>query len=360
MDVLFFTDWNSVVDLLLIEIAIIGLALFLDLLFGEPPLKIHPVVWMGVLIDKLEPLFRTSVPEKQKMRGVFLVLTSIFFVATPVLFLSILMWKYLDTWSYIILSAFLLKPTFAVRCLRDHIYMVRDYVSEENINEARGILPSLVRRDPSKLEEREIISAAIESTAESTVDSFTSPIFYYALFGLLGAYVYRIINTLDSRVGHKTEEYVRYGWFSAKIDQLANYLPSRITSIFIVLSAFLTGYNGRKSWKILKRDRYSLESRIGGWTMAPMAGALRVQLEKPGSYVLGDPEEKITVEHITRGWRVTFGAIILFFLIIAPIIILSMDISGLYSYTHSYRSIDYFIPSSISLPFVFPFPLEKD
>ena len=339
MHVLFFTDWNGIVDLLFIEMTIIGLAVFLDLLFGEPPSKIHPVVWMGVLIDKLEPFFHTIVPEKQKMRGVFFALTSIFFVATPVLFLSILMWRYLDTWSYIVVSAFLLKPTFAVKCLRDHVYMVRDYVSEENINEARGILPALVGRDTTKLGEREIISATIESTGESTVDSFTSPIFYYALFGLLGAYVYRIINTLDSRVGHKTEEYIRYGWFSAKIDQLANYIPSRITSIFIVLSAFLTGYDGRKSWKILKRDRYSLESRIGGWTMAPLAGALRVQLEKPGSYVLGDPEEKITNEHITRGWRVAFGAIILFFLIIAPIIILSMVVFGLYSYTHFYLNI---------------------
>ncbi|MEX2721564.1 MAG: cobalamin biosynthesis protein [Candidatus Wukongarchaeota archaeon] len=334
MDVLFFTEWNGIAHLLFVEMAIIGLAVFLDLLFGEPPLKVHPVVWMGALIDKLGKFFSTSVPEKQRMRGVFLALTCIFFVAVPVFFLSILMWRYLDIWSYIVVSAFLLKATFAVRCLREHVYTVRDCLYEGDIEGARGILPGLVGRDPSKLGEREIISATIESTAESTVDSFTSPIFYYVLFGLLGAYVYRMINTLDSMVGHKTEEYVRYGWFSAKIDELVNYLPSRITSIFIVLSAFLSGYDWRKSWGILRRDRYSLESRVGGWSMAPMAGALGVQLEKPEFYTLGDPKEEMAVEHITRAWRVTFVTIILFFVMVVPIILLLMDLFDLYFYTH--------------------------
>ena len=169
----------------------------------------------------------------------------------------------------------------------------------------------VVRRDPTNLSEQQIVSASIESIAESTTDGITAPFFFFALFGVLGAFVFRVVNTLDSVVGYKDDEYRNIGWFSASLDTLANYVPARLTAILMVVAAALLGENWRESWRILQRDKTKTNSVNAGWTMSAMAGALGVQLEKSGHYVLGDKGD-ISPEHIRRALRIMELTAVLF------------------------------------------------
>jgi adenosylcobinamide-phosphate synthase len=174
-----------------------------------------------------------------------------------------------------------------------------------------------VRRDPNKLDERHIISAAVESIAESTTDGITSPFFFFALFGVPGAFAFRVINTLDSMVGYKDKDNINIGWFSAKMDTITNYVPARLTAVLMVVSAGLLGAEGRNSWRILMRDKNKTASPNAGWTISAMAGALNTQLEKKGYYALGDGEET-SPDDIRKALRimeltsVLFGAVLVF------------------------------------------------
>ena len=160
-------------------------------------------------------------------------------------------------------------------------------------------MPYIVRRDPNSLNERQIISAAVESIAESTTDGITAPFFFYALFGVPGAFAYRVINTLDSMVGYKNSEFKNIGWFSAKMDTITNYIPARITAYLMVAAAFIVREDWRESYRILQRDKHKTASPNAGYTISAMAGALNIQLEKQGHYTLGD-DYGISHEHIPK------------------------------------------------------------
>jgi adenosylcobinamide-phosphate synthase len=188
-------------------------------------------------------------------------------------------------------------------------------LKNNNLAEARKWLPFIVRRDPTELNERQIISAAVESIAESTSDGITAPFFFFALFGVPGAFAYRVVNTLDSMVGYKNIENKNIGWFSAKLDTIANYIPARLTAYLMVAASFLLGENSGESWRILQRDKGKTASINAGWTIAAMAGALDTQLEKQGYYVLGD-DHGLSPEHITRALQVMVLTAVLFGVVI--------------------------------------------
>jgi adenosylcobinamide-phosphate synthase len=180
----------------------------------------------------------------------------------------------------------------------------------------------IVRRDPATLNERHVISAAVESIAESTTDGVTSPLFYFALFGVPGAFAYRAVNTLDSMVGYKDEAHVNIGWFSATLDTVANYVPTRITASLMVVAAMLLRENWTESYRIMKRDRRNIPSVNAGWTISVMAGALGTQLEKPGFYKVGDGEG-LSPLHIRRALRMMNVTVVLFsVVIVVPILFL--------------------------------------
>jgi len=186
-----------------------------------------------------------------------------------------------------------------------------------------------VRRDPATLSERHVISAAVESIAESTTDGVTSPLFYFALFGVPGAFAYRVVNTLDSMVGYKDDVHVNIGWFSANLDTAANYVPTRITAFLMVVAAMLLRENWRESYRIMKRDRRNMSSVNAGWTIAAMAGALGTQLEKPGYYKLGDGED-LSPMHIRRALRMMKFTVVLFSVVIVfPILLIETFVVSL-------------------------------
>jgi adenosylcobinamide-phosphate synthase len=301
------------VDSLLIFI----LAFLIDAVFGEFPDRFHPTVGIGKVIAYFKPKFKSANPRVEKVNGVFLCLLVILLVAVPV---GLLLWGirlFTGRIPYIIISAILLETTFAIKCMRQYTVPIAEALKNKDTAKARKGLYYIVRRDPNKLNEPQIVSAAVESIAESTTDGITTPFFFFALFGVPGAFAFRVINTLDSMVGYKDPEHMNIGWFSANLDTIANYIPARLTAILMVAATALLGENWRESWRILQRDKTKTNSVNAGWTMSAMAGALGVQLEKSGHYALGDKGD-LTPEHITRALRimelttVLFGAIVIF------------------------------------------------
>ena len=306
------------VDLLLIFV----LAFLIDIVFGEFPDRFHPTVWIGKVIAYFKPKFKSANPRIEKMNGVILCLLVILIVAVPVSLLLFGIRHFFGWIPYIVVSAILLETTFAVKCMRQYTVPIAEALRNNDFDKARHRLYYIVRRDPTKLSEQQIASAAVESIAESTTDGITTPFFFFALFGVPGAFAFRVINTLDSMIGYKDPEHMNIGWFSARLDTIANYIPARLTAILMVAAAALLRENWRESWRILQRDKTKTNSVNAGWTMSAMAGALGVQLEKSGHYTLGDKGD-ISPEHITRALRIMELTTILFgVVVIFPIIAL--------------------------------------
>jgi adenosylcobinamide-phosphate synthase len=198
---------------------------------------------------------------------------------------------------------------------------VADAVEKKDYDKAKQFLPFIVRRNPDELTFRHIVSAAVETIAEGTTDGITSPFFYFALFGVPGAVAFRVINTLDSMVGYKDKENINIGWFSAKMDTIANYIPARLTAVLMILAAWLLGENWRKSWTVLQRDKKNTASPNAGWTISAMAGALNIQLEKLGFYVIGDNNDLSPI-YIFKALRIMRVTAILFgFLVVFPFLV---------------------------------------
>ena len=310
----------SIIDSLLI----FSIACFIDNVFGEPPNRLHPTVWMGNVIAYLKPKIRNRNSIIEKTCGVLLGLLVIMIFAAPVYFMLSLIQKFIGRAAYIMVSAILFKTSFAIKCMKQYTIPIAEALIKGNEIQAKKILPFIVRRDPTKLDRQHIISAAVESIAEGTVDGITSPFFYFAILGVPGSIAFRAINTLDSMVGYKDERHIHIGWFSARMDTIANYVTARLTAILMILAALLLREDWRGAWRILWRDRKNTESLNAGWTMSAMAGALNVQLEKPGFYVLGDAEEDLSPEHIMRAIRVMELTAILFsILIVFPILMVN-------------------------------------
>ncbi|MEM2968130.1 MAG: cobalamin biosynthesis protein [Candidatus Bathyarchaeia archaeon] len=310
------------VSFLVDSLLIFFLAFLIDVIFGEIPDRIHPTVWMGKVIAFLKPKIKSTNARVEKANGVLLGIGVILLFAVTAYLTVFLVQRFFGWLPYIIASAVILKSSFALKFMRKCTVPIADAIKQGDCNRARQFLPYIVRRDPATLSERHIISAAVESIAESTTDGVTSPFFYFALFGVPGAVAYRVINTLDSMVGYKDEEHRNIGWFSASLDTAANYLPARLTAILMTLSALILGENWKGAQRILQRDKRNTASLNAGWTLAAMAGALSVQLEKPGFYKLGEGEDLAPV-HIIRALRIMMLTAVLFgVLVVFPIIFL--------------------------------------
>ncbi len=323
---MFWFDLSWFVDSALIFI----LAFLIDIAFGEYPDKIHPTIGIGKIIGYLKRKAKNPNPKVEKTNGVLMALFIMLVVALPVF--ALLYWLRTFPFGeiiYIIVGAILFKATFAITGMGQYTKPIAEALKKKDLTEARQWLPYIVRRDPNTLNERQIISAAVESIAESTTDGITAPFFFFALFGVPGAFVYRVINTLDSMVGYKNAEYKNIGWFSANLDTIANYFPARATAYLMVIAAFLSNEDWRESYRILQRDKHKTASPNAGYTISAMAGALNIQLEKQGYYTLGD-DHGISAEHIPRSLRVmTLTAALFGLIVVVPILALRVYIIGL-------------------------------
>ena len=319
-------DFSLFVD----SILIFALAFLIDLVLGEYPDRIHPTIGIGKMILYLKRKVKNPNPSIEKANGVLMALTIILVVALPIFLL--LFWLRTLPFGelfYIIVGAILFKATFAIRGMGQYTKPIAKALKQNDLTDARKWLPYIVRRDPNSLNERQIISAAVESIAESTTDGITAPFFFYALFGVPGAFAYRVINTLDSMVGYKNAEFKNIGWFSAKMDTITNYVPARVTAYLMIVAAFILREDWRESYRILQRDKHKTTSPNAGYTISAMAGALNIQLEKQGCYTLGD-DHGIAAEHISKALRVmTVTAVLFGLIVVVPVLFLRIYIVGL-------------------------------
>ena len=307
------------------------LAIVIDFIIGEPfgpphwktPYTFHPTYWIGVLVRKVKWYFKSSRPTFEKIGGTFLALILIVAFTVPIYFALNLL-KFLNLFLYVVVAAFLLKFTFTIRMEKEYALKAVRVLREGDIAQGREITSMWSRRDVRNLNSQQIASAIIESMAENLADFKLSPFFYFALFGVPGAFAYKVINILDGTIGFKNPENINVGWFSAVLDTIVNYIPQRLSAFLIILASAILHEDYGNSWNIARRDKAKIQSINHGWPIAAMAGALKVKLEKPGYFVVGDEIEELKVEHIIRALRVRNAAILLFFLcVLIPLIVLS-------------------------------------
>jgi len=264
---------------------ILALALIIDSTLGDPPDAFHPVAWMGRIISFLE---RQKLGHSHWLQFFYGVVVTLLVMAlfTLAVYFLLLYLKGISFVAYVITGAVLLKLTLSLKGLRNTADKIKRLLLDKKLDEVRFELRALVSRDTTTLSEPLLISAAVESTAESTCDSFVAPLFYFLFLGVPGAFAYRVVSTLDSMIGYRGK-YEYLGKFPSRLDDVLNFIPARLTALLLVLAAFFSRRSGRKSWRVVIGDHSKTESPNAGWPMAATAGALNVQLEKVGHYKLG-------------------------------------------------------------------------
>jgi len=302
---------------------ILGAALMLDFSVGDPPNRLHPTAWIGRIIGAITPSLKHGSADVERFKGTIFALSIVALAALSVYYFLYFVQEFFGLLALVAISVLMLKSTIAIRSMENHARAVMNAVANNELPIARVNLAKIVGRDTSHLGEQHILSATIESVGESTVDGITSPIFYYTLFGIPGAFAYRAINTLDSMIGYRDEYHRNIGWFSAKLDTIANYIPARITAFLMVIAARMIGADWKNSMYTMLRDKHKTPSMNAGWPISTIAGALRVRLEKIGYYSLGESYEHLTLHHCETAISLMKITVLLFCMIFAlPAVVL--------------------------------------
>lgn len=288
------------------------IGVLLDLIFGDPHLSWHPVCLMGKLVCflecKLRRLFRVEAGcrcRKEILSGALLVLiVLIISTGLPVM----LLWAAYHVNSYlgVGVEAVLCYFMLAAKSLKDESMKVYHSLQTNGLEEGRAAVSMIVGRDTARLDEKGVVKAAVETIAENFSDGVAAPMFYMVLGGAGAMYFYKAVNTMDSMLGYKNDKYYYFGRVAAKLDDVANYIPARLSAICMMIAAFLIGLDGKNAVRIYRRDRRKHASPNSAQTEAVAAGALRVQLAGDAWYfgelyhkeVIGDALRPIETEDI--------------------------------------------------------------
>ena len=296
------------------------ISLIIDLFYGELPTKIHPVVIIGKIIAFFKNIF---IKYHNRWSGFF---TTLFTIVISCLILSVVMFiSSVNEYLFIIIFSIVLSQTYSIKMLLSTAKDIENDLKQD-LNKARQSVSYLVSRDTDELTESFIVSATIESMTENITDSYVAPVFYFIVVSIIFMilnidyymillfipFIYRISNTLDAMLGYTTDELIDIGFIPAKLDDFLNYIPSRLSGLFVVLSAYLLRYDGNNAFKIMKRDARKCPSPNSGYTMASTAGALNIQLVKKDTYILGDNTNEINVSDISKAIKLTSLTIALF------------------------------------------------
>ena len=301
------------------------LSFFIDCILGDPRSCLHPVVLIGNLIAWLEHCFYhpEDTNEKKLLLGgvlALIVLVVCYEVTWCVLQLvALIPLPHLGLALEALLLAFMISP----KSLAAAGMEIRALLKEGDLSEARRKVGWIVGRDTEKLSASEASRAAIETVAENTVDGVIAPLFFYLLGGLPFAVLYRAANTMDSMLGYKNAKYLYFGRVAARLDDMLNYIPARLTGVLFVLAAFLLRFNGSGAWQMLRRDAAKHPSPNGGHAEAPVAGALDIRLGG-NNYYFGEPHfraymgeavREIDADDIQRTVRLMYTVTVLFLLV---------------------------------------------
>lgn len=302
------------------------LAFFIDAIIGDPETKWHPVALLGRFIAFLEKILYSINDNDNKkliMGGILVTITLAvsYFLATGIMLLAYKAeYNYISTFVAALMLSFCISPKSLAKAGRG-IYAL---LLVNDIDLARKKVGYIVGRDTDKLNEGEITRATVETIAENTVDGIIAPLFFVAIGGVPLAVLYRSANTLDSMVGYKNEKYLYFGRAAARLDDVLNYIPARITGVLLIFSAWILGYDYKFAYQMMLRDAVKHPSPNGGYAEATVAGALHIRLGGYNSYFgktsfrayMGEPLEKLRAKHILGSIRLMYTATILFIIIL--------------------------------------------
>lgn len=287
----------------------------MDLLFGDPHWLPHPIRLIGWLISKLENSANIQTgkgkEQERKLIRKGLMLTITVLLLTAIVSGSILLGAYaLHPLAGVFLESIMTYQILATKCLKDESMKVYDCLQTGTLEEARKAVSMIVGRDTETLDETGIIKAAVETVAENTSDGVIAPMLYLAAGGPVLGFLYKAVNTMDSMIGYKNERYLYFGRVAAKLDDVVNFLPSRISAWLMIGAAFLLGkeFDEKNAVKIYRRDRRKHASPNSAQTEAVCAGALGIRLAGDASYFgklvkkpyIGEELRKIEAKDIQR------------------------------------------------------------
>ena len=286
----------------------------LDLIFGDPYSFPHPVRYMGKLIRWTEKNIRAVAKTRRALKIGGFVLWFVTVGTTFVITYGIVKLSQIHPVIYFVVNSVLLYTTLATKCLADEAKKIMKVLQTGTIEEARKQLSYIVGRDTTSLSQGEIIRATVETVAENTVDGIIAPLFYAFIGGAPLAFAYKAINTLDSTVGYKNEKYADIGFASAKIDDIANYLPASITALLMTLASFILRLDYKNCLKIAIRDRKNHKSPNCAYSEGAVAGALGIQLGGTNVYfgevvykpTIGDKKREIQIQDIALTNRIMY------------------------------------------------------
>lgn len=288
----------------------------LDLLVGDPHWLYHPVRLVGGLISAgergLRRLFPTT-PRGERLAGGVLAILVITVTASVPAGLLWLAGK-IHPWLEFSLETILCYQLFAVRSLRDESMKVYRELEKGDLPGARRAVSMIVGRDTQNLDAAGVTKAAVETVAENTSDGIVAPMVFMVLGGPVLGWLYKAVNTMDSMIGYKNDRYLNFGRFAAKLDDVLNFFPARLSGLMMVVCSPLAGLNGKNAWKTFKRDRFNHASPNSAQTEAVMAGALGVQLAGDAWYfgklhkkkTIGDSLRPVEAEDIVRANRLLY------------------------------------------------------
>lgn len=300
------------------------IGLILDLIFGDPRSLPHLVRAMGKTIGFLDRRLckASDTSDAQKQKGVLLVVLMLFLYGVIPFLLFKLCYRQCRT-AGIVLESLVCWQMLAAKSLKQESMKVYQSLRAGNVEQARQAVSMIVGRDTDKLSAEGIIRAAVETVAENTSDGVIAPLFYMAVGGGWLAMAYKAVNTMDSMVGYRNEKYLYFGWAAAKTDDAANYIPARLSAVFMMISAFFLKLDYKNAFRIFKRDRYRHKSPNSAQTESVCAGALRVRLAGDAWYFgalyekpfIGDNLREICTEDIQTVNRMMYTAAILGFVL---------------------------------------------
>jgi adenosylcobinamide-phosphate synthase len=301
----------------------------MDLIIGDPYSFPHPVRYIGKLIKITENKIRKIAKTDKSLKiGGFV----LWFVTVGITYLVTYLIVKLSSFvpgGFLIANSILIYTTLATKCLKDEAVKIYKVLKSKDIEKSRIQLSYIVGRDTTSLDEGEIIRATVETVAENTVDGIIAPMFYAFIGGAPLAMAYKAINTLDSTVGYKNEKYLNLGFASAKIDDIANYIPARISVLLMTIGSLILGYDYKSCFKISIRDRKNHKSPNCAYPEGAVAGALGVQLGGTNIYfgkevykpTIGDKIKKIEIEDIVRTNKIMYATSIASILIFTALFI---------------------------------------
>ena len=279
-----------------ISLVALVMGYILDLIFGDPYWMPHPVRFIGNLISILEKVIRRFMPKTKRGEYIGGIILTVMVVSISMVIplVIILMAKSINTYLALTVETFMCYQILATKSLKVESMKVYDELAKNDLPSARKAVSMIVGRDTKDLTFSGVAKAAVETVAENTSDGIIAPMIFIAIGGAPMGFFYKAINTMDSMVGYKNEKYMTFGRFAAKLDDVVNYLPARISAYQMILSSFFLRYDYKNAFKIYKRDRYNHASPNSAQTESVCAGALDVQLAG-NAYYFGKLYEKPTI-----------------------------------------------------------------